>query len=78
MLHKVKASGPPGQRLMPLQAAAEADEDDLYGSPLSPANDDSGSSQVVGPGEQAQAILALEEESWPHRAGDPMALISFE
>jgi hypothetical protein len=63
---------------MPLQAAAEADEDDLYGSPISPAIDDIGSSQVVGPEEQAQAIRALEEESWPHRAGDPMALISYE
>ena len=28
--------------------------------------------------EQAKAILGLEEEGWPHRQGDSMALISCE
>ena len=76
VLHKVKASGPPALRLMPLPAE---DDDDLYGSPTSPAKADSGDqSQVASPEEQATTILALEQESWPHRSGDAMALISAE
>ena len=76
VLHKVKASGPPALRLMPLPAE---EDDDLYGSPVSLAKADSGDQhQVVSPEEQAQTILALEQESWPHRSGDPMALISSE
>ena len=34
--------------------------------------------EMLGPAEQAQAILSLEEESWPYRQGDGMALISCE
>ncbi len=74
VLRKVKASGPPALRLMPLHAE---DDDDLYGSPISPAKADRGDqSQVVSPEEQAQTILALEQDSWPHRSGDAMTLIS--
>ena len=59
------------------------DFDDICMSETPPKNpiyyaSDGEERSVPGPGEQARVLLALEEEEWPHRHGNCMALISCE
>lgn len=55
-------------------------DDDTYVSPVGMDGMENVDERTMMPvaSEQAKAILGLEEEGWPHRQGDVMALISCE
>lgn len=59
----------------------DLDDDNMSDTPPRSIESDASDADersVPGSGEQARVLLALEEEGWPHRHGNCMALISCE